>query len=142
VRSAERQLNWSTVVVDPDRAGQRRWFGVPVDEPLGMGGVGNGEDVGAGGSDGVSLLPVASWSGSTESFPSTSITVRALASRAFSRSVGSLGARPADLPSALVTLLAPGADQQGVKVYRPSRRSNAHLPARSGNSYSAKIRAL
>lgn len=96
-------------------------------------------------------LPVASSSSSAESFPCTSITVRArpssavrrsfaCRSRAFSRSSGLAAGRPALAPRAST---APRSrclrHSEMSEVSNPSRRSSAPLPSRSARSYSARI---
>src|SRR5512133_838077 len=99
-------------------------------------------------------LSVASCSNSAESFPWTSITLRALPSspsswatrrrsRAFSRSTGSTGGLPDGVPS---TWSAPRSrclrHSEMSEVYRPSRRNSEPLAALSRRSYSARISAL
>jgi hypothetical protein len=102
----------------------------------------------------VPSLPVASWSSSAESFPCTSITVRALpsspssratfaSSRAISLSLGSAFGRPAGAARAALAPLSRCCRQTVISdEYRPSRRSRAPLPCLSSVSYSARILAL
>ena len=95
-------------------------------------------------------LSVASCSNSAESFPWTSMTLRALSSsaarrsfsrrsRATSRSRGSAGWRPAGLASASSAPRSRCLRHSEInEVYRPSRRSSAPLAALSRRSYSSK----
>src|SRR5215207_4771080 len=102
----------------------------------------------------VGTLSVASWSNSAESFPWTSMTLRARSSsaarrsfsrrsRATSRSRGSAGWRPAGLANASSAPRSRWRRHSEINdVYRPSRRSSAPLPALSRRSYSSRICAL
>jgi hypothetical protein len=99
-------------------------------------------------------LPVASCSNNAESFPWTSITLRAVSNSpssrstrrcnlAFSRSRGSAPWRPAGSASASSAPRSRYLRHSEISdEYSPSRRSNAPLPAWSSVSYSARTRAL
>src|SRR6266511_1262542 len=104
---------------------------------------------------GCSVTPsVASCSNSAESFPWTSITLRALSSslarrwfcwrsRTTSRSRGSAGGRPDGVASACSAPRSRCLRHSETRdVYRPSRRSSEPLPALSSRSYSSRTRAL